>query len=101
MVVDRWDVIWRMGRGPCVSSRLASFSGVTAAAAANASGELVLSGGLLVLVGFTGGAGSELLRDFSDVGNEGSCCCGSDLARLVEEEELDELLEKDAALLLV
>lgn len=87
----------RIGNGPCVSSRLASFSGVTAAAAARASGELVFSGGLLP--GF-GTGGSELLaaRDFSDVGNDGSCCCcGRDLARLVDEELLEELLEKDAA----
>lgn len=84
-----------MGKGPCVSRRLASFSGVTAAAAARAKGEFVLSGpaeedddeetvrgGLWewererpegVLCEFRGGVGIEA-ADLSDVGKDGSCC---------------------------
>lgn len=43
-VSARCAVIWRIGSGPCESKKEASRSGVTAAAAASANGELVLSG---------------------------------------------------------
>lgn len=44
MVSAKCEVMCLMGRGPWTKSRLASFSGVTDAAAARARGELVLSG---------------------------------------------------------
>jgi hypothetical protein len=47
IVKAKCDVIWRIARGPWLRSKRDSFSGVTAAAAANAMGELVLRGGEL------------------------------------------------------
>lgn len=64
-VSARCEVICLIGSGPCAVSRAANFSGVTAAAAARASGEFVLSGPVLppvLVVGKDAGLYDSLLE---------------------------------------